>query len=40
MWYGKVPTIQAEISEEEADRKLRDFVAGFAEKQVDWDQVR
>lgn len=39
MWYGKVPSIQVEVSEEEADRKLRDFVAGFAEKQVKWDQI-
>lgn len=39
MWYGKVPSIQTEVSEEEADRKLRDFVAGFAEKQVDWNQI-
>lgn len=40
MWYGKVPRIEAEISEEEADRKLREFVADFAERQVNWDQVR
>lgn len=39
MWYGKVPGIRVEVTEEEADAKLRDFVAGFAEKQVDWDQV-
>lgn len=40
MWYGKnLPAIRTEVSEEEADRKLRDFVAGFAEKQVDWDQI-
>ena len=39
MWYGKVPGIQAEIPMEEADRKLKDFVSGFAEKQVNWDQI-
>ncbi len=39
MWYGKVPSIQTEVTEEEADRKLREFVAGFAEKQVKWDQI-
>ena len=27
MWYGKVPSIRTEVTEEEADRKLRDFVA-------------
>lgn len=39
MWYGKVPSIPTEVTEEEADRKLREFVAGFAEKQVKWDQI-
>jgi hypothetical protein len=39
MWYGKVPSIQTEVTEEEADRKLREFIAGFAEKQVKWDQI-
>jgi Protein of unknown function (DUF3485) len=39
MWYGKVPSIPTEVTEEEADRKLREFIAGFAEKQVDWDQI-
>ena len=39
MWYGKVPHIQQEIPMEEADRKLRDFLSGFVEKQVNWDQI-
>lgn len=40
MWFGKIPWIKdKEISEEEADEKLRAFVTGFAEKQIDWDQV-
>lgn len=39
MWYGKVPSIATEVTEEEADRKLREFIAGFAEKQVKWDQI-
>jgi hypothetical protein len=39
MWYGKVPSIPTEVTEEEADRKLREFIAGFAEKQVKWDQI-
>jgi hypothetical protein len=40
MWYGKVPSIRTEVTEEEADQKLRDFVSEFAERQIDWDQVR
>lgn len=39
MWYGKVPWIELEITEAEADAKLRKFVTGFAEEQIDWDQV-
>lgn len=40
MWYGKIPWITAaEISEEEADRKLTEFVKAFTEKQIDWSQI-
>jgi hypothetical protein len=39
MWYGKVPWIEARVSEEEADEKLREFITGFSEKQIDWNQV-
>ncbi len=39
MWYGDVPMIRSGIPMEEADQKLRDFVAGFAERQINWDQV-
>lgn len=39
MWYGKVPWIETEVTEEEADSKLRDFLVDFAEKQIDWDQI-
>lgn len=39
MWYGDVPWIEAEVSEDEADEKLSDFVVRFAEDQIDWDQV-
>jgi hypothetical protein len=40
MWYGKIPWIaDKEISEAEADEKLRDFIAGFSDKQIDWDQI-
>lgn len=40
MLYGKVPWIKdMEVSEQEADTKLRTFLADFAEKQIKWDQI-
>lgn len=39
MWFGKMPWIEKEITEEEADEKLREFVTKFAEEQISWDQV-
>ena len=40
MWFGKMPWMEAEISEAEADAKLNDFVKRFAEVQIDWNQVK
>jgi len=40
MWYGKVPWLDKEISETEADQKLRKFLTGFAEDQIDWDRIK
>jgi hypothetical protein len=39
-WYGKIPWIEKEVSEAEADKKLRAFVIGIAENQIDWDLIR
>ncbi len=39
MWYGDVPMVRRGIPMEEADQKLRDFIAGFAKKQINWDQI-
>lgn len=40
IYYGSVPWIpDREVSEEEADKKLRDFVAKLAEKQIQWGQI-
>jgi hypothetical protein len=40
IYYGFLPWIpDKEISEEEADQKLRDFVAKLAEKQINWEQI-
>ena len=39
MWYGKLPWIDQEIPESEADAKLRKFVGQFAENQIEWDQI-
>lgn len=35
MWFGELTG----ITEAEADAKLTDFVRGFSEEQIDWDQV-
>jgi hypothetical protein len=39
MWFGKIPWIDQDVSEAEADEKLRAFITRFAEKQIDWNQV-
>jgi hypothetical protein len=39
MWYGKVPWIENEITIEEADEKLREFLMKFGEEQIDWDMI-
>jgi hypothetical protein len=40
MWYGDIPWIKDKpVTEEEAERKLSEFVSQFADKQIDWDQV-
>ena len=39
MWFGKVPWIENEITEQEADKKLQDFVRKFAAEQIDWNQI-
>lgn len=39
MWYGKVPYAEKEIFEEEADSKLRIFLADLSEKQIHWNQI-
>ncbi len=40
MMYGKIPWIEKEVTEEEADAKLRKFVGEFSESQIDWKQVQ
>ena len=39
MWYGKVPYIENEVSEGEADGKLQKFLTEFAENQIKWEQI-
>jgi hypothetical protein len=39
MWFGKIPWIEEEVSEAEADEKIRGFVTEFAGNQIDWSQV-
>ena len=41
MWFGRMPWNEAvEISEKEADEKISKFLAEFAERQIDWKQIR
>jgi hypothetical protein len=40
MWYGKLPWLDKEMTEAEADAKLREFVSDFAEKQIDWSKIQ
>jgi hypothetical protein len=40
MWYGKLPWIEKEVTEAEADQKLSRFLTGFAENQIRWDGIR
>lgn len=39
MWYGKVPWIENEVSEKEADTKVQALIEDFSEKQISWDQI-
>lgn len=39
MWYGKVPWIEKEVTQAEADGKLQKFLKDFAENQINWDQI-
>jgi hypothetical protein len=40
MWYGSVPWIAKEVSLEEADAKLREFLIEFGEEQIDWEMIK
>jgi hypothetical protein len=40
MWYGKLPWLPEEVTEAEADRKMRKFLSEFGERQIDWDQIK
>lgn len=39
MWFGRIPWIDEEVSEAEADEKIRNFLTEFAGTQIDWSQV-
>ncbi len=40
MWYGKLPWIDAEVGEDEANEKIREFITDFSEKQINWEQIK
>jgi hypothetical protein len=39
-WFGKLPWLKNEITEAEADEKIASFLKDFAEKQINWQQVK
>lgn len=39
MWYGKLDWIAKEVTEAEADTKLRKFLTNFSEEQIAWEQI-
>ncbi len=39
MWYGKVPWIEKEVPEAEADAKIKEFLSDLAEDQIEWEQI-
>ncbi|TAG09533.1 MAG: exosortase-associated EpsI family protein [Verrucomicrobia bacterium] len=39
MAYGKIPWIEAEVSEQEADEKLQNFIRSFADEQIRWEEI-
>lgn len=40
MWYGKIPWIEDEVTIDEADTKLKQFISDFGVEQIDWDMIR
>jgi hypothetical protein len=40
MWFGKLPWIEKQVTEVEADEKIRKFLTGFSENQIRWDQIK
>lgn len=39
MWYGKIPWIEEELTYEEADAKLREFLVNLTDEQIDWNMI-
>jgi len=39
-WFGKLPWLEDEVTEEAVDAKLIEFIRDIAERQIDWEQVR
>jgi hypothetical protein len=40
MWYGKMPWIEKEITEAEADEKITAYLKNLASRQIRWEQVK
>jgi hypothetical protein len=40
MWFGQLPWIEQAVPEAEADAKLTEFLTHFAERQINWEQIK
>ena len=40
MWYGDLPWLKKNVTEQEAEEKLAAFVSTFGETQVNWKQIK
>ncbi len=38
-WFGDLPWLEHEVTEEDADAKLIEFIRGVAERQIDWERM-
>jgi len=39
-WFGRLPWLEEEVTEEAADEKLIEFLRDIAGRQIDWEQVQ
>lgn len=40
MWYGELSWIDKDVTLDEADQKLKDFIGNFSDEQMDWSKIK